>query len=247
VGRLRLQLLGTGDAFGSGGRLQTCFHVTDGVSNVLIDCGATSLTAIRRAGLSLADVDVILISHLHGDHFGGVPFVLLDASFAPPRSKPLLIGGPPGIEQRVFAMLETMFHRASERVRARVSVVFQELAASEQSVGPLRATAFEVVHPSGAPSFALRIGWNDKVVAFSGDTEWTDALLNVARDADLFLCECYSFEKTVPFHLSYRLITEKLDALHAKRVILTHMGAEMLAHRADAHLELAEDGMQLEV
>src|SRR5258708_29610500 len=99
---LRLTFLGSGDAFGSGGRLQTCMLVEGEGRRWLLDCGATSLVALRRAGIDPATIDAILISHPHGDHFGGVPFVLLDGQFRRGAPPPLVARPPPG-EARVAA------------------------------------------------------------------------------------------------------------------------------------------------
>jgi ribonuclease BN (tRNA processing enzyme) len=96
---LTLTFLGSGDAFGSGGRLQTCMLLESDGRRWLLDCGATSLVALRRAGVDPATIDAILISHLHGDHFGGVPFVLLDGQFRR-GARPLVIAGPRGVEAR---------------------------------------------------------------------------------------------------------------------------------------------------
>ena len=76
---MRLRFVGCGDAFGSGGRGNTCFHVTGGEVNFLIDCGASSMVAIRKWGVDPNAISTVLVSHLHGDHFAGLPFFLLDA------------------------------------------------------------------------------------------------------------------------------------------------------------------------
>jgi len=78
---VQLQFIGSGDAFGSGGRNNTCFHVVGENVNLLIDCGASSLPALKRAGISREAIDLILITHFHGDHFAGLPFFLPDAQF----------------------------------------------------------------------------------------------------------------------------------------------------------------------
>ena len=73
---MRLQFLGSGDAFGSGGRFNTCMLVESEFGAFLIDCGASSLIAMRKYGIDPNRIDTVFISHLHGDHFGGLPFLI---------------------------------------------------------------------------------------------------------------------------------------------------------------------------
>ncbi len=87
---MRVTTVGSGDAFGSGGRFQTCIalaaHSAD-VPSVLLDCGATSLTALRQQQIDLNQIEAVLVTHLHGDHFGGLPFLVLGA-VPPPYPRP---------------------------------------------------------------------------------------------------------------------------------------------------------------
>jgi len=106
---MQLQFIGCGDAFGSGGRFNTCFRVTASKTNFLIDCGASSLVAMRKLGIEPNSIPTIFITHLHGDHFGGLPFLLLDAQFASRRATPLTIAGPPGLKARLEAAQEVLF------------------------------------------------------------------------------------------------------------------------------------------
>ncbi len=94
---MRLQFIGSGDAFGSGGRFNTCFHLTGARTNALIDCGASSLIALKKAGVDRNAIGAILVTHFHADHFGGIPFFVLDAQLVAKRTNPLLIAGPPGL------------------------------------------------------------------------------------------------------------------------------------------------------
>jgi ribonuclease BN (tRNA processing enzyme) len=87
----------------------------------------------------------------------------------------------------------------------------------------------EVVHPSGAPSTALRISKNGSLFAYSGDTGWTDRLIAVADGADLFTIECSSGEARLPHHLDWPTLKANLSRLRAKRVAVTHMGDSALA------------------
>ncbi|MDO8615247.1 MAG: MBL fold metallo-hydrolase [Dehalococcoidia bacterium] len=242
-----IRFLGSGDAFGSGGRFQACIHVRTSAAGVLLDCGASSLIAMRRFGVDPNNIDAIVLSHLHGDHFGGIPFFILDAQFLSRRERPLVIAGPPGTEPRVKQAMEVLFPGSSQ-TQQRFEVRFVELQPSVHAeIAGVTATVFEVVHASGATPYALRVEVDGKTVAYSGDTEWTNALLDAARDADLFICEANFFEKKVPFHLDYTTLMANRDRLACKRLILTHMNSDMLSRASNLELEAAEDGMEVVV
>jgi ribonuclease BN (tRNA processing enzyme) len=242
-----LQFLGSGDAFGSGGRFQTCIHVRAPAGGLLLDCGASSLIAMRRFGVEPNDIDAILISHVHGDHFGGIPFFILDAQFLSKRERPLLIAGPPGIEGRVRQAQEALFSGSSE-TQQKFDLQFLEWHDRRRTKsGEVEVTPFEVVHGSGAAPFALRVEVESKTIAYSGDTEWTDTLLEAANGADLFICEANFYDKKVKFHLDYKTLLEHRERLACRRLMLTHMNSEMLARLADLDVEAAEDGKVVEV
>ncbi len=233
--------LGSGDAVGSGGRFQTCILVTSSATRFLLDCGASSLIAMKRQGISPATIEAILVTHLHGDHFAGIPFFILDAQFSR-REVPLLIAGPPGVQARVRDAMEILFPRSSETVQ-RFSITYVELPASTPSqVGALRVTAEPVVHFCGAPPYALRIECGGRTIAYSGDTEWTETLVKVSAGADLFICEAYFFDKKMRFHLDYQSLLEQEGKLGYKRLVLTHMSDDMLRRLSEVRAEFAEDG-----
>jgi len=247
---MKLTVVGSGDAFGSGGRLQTCYHVTLPGEEVLIDCGATAVIGMQRLGLDPDRVSTIFISHLHGDHFGGLVWWLLYAHYVTKRTAPLTITGPAGIAERFAAAAEALFP-GSAKTERRFEMRFLEYAeATPLTVGSVRVTPFEVSHPSGAPPYALRLESGGKILSFSGDTEWVESLLPTAKGADLFIAECFSFDVQVGYHMTWRNIEKNLDRLGAKRVMLTHMSDAMLAQRGevrDPRVILAQDGMTLDI
>ena len=244
--QIQLQLLGSGDAFGSGGRFQTCIRLTGPGGSLLIDCGASSLIAMKRAGVDPGEIGWVVLSHLHGDHFGGLPFLILDGQFTR-RTRPLVIAGPPGVKARVEAAMEVFFP-GSAGVARRFAIEFIELPERAPTpVGPATITPFEVAHVSGAPSYALRAEYAGKIVVYSGDTEWCESLVEAARGADLFVCEAYFFEKKIRYHLDYKTLRQHLGRLDCRRVILTHMSQEMLARLGEVDLEHAEDGQVIVV
>lgn len=213
---------------------------------LLVDCGATSLVAMQRAGIDPATIEAVAVTHLHGDHFGALPFLILDGQFRR-RVATLTVAGPPGIRARIDAAMEVFFP-GSSRVPRRFAVEYVELEGGiAATVGGMTVTPFAVVHPSGAPAHALRIDDGERVVTYSGDTEWTDRLLDAVRGADLFVCEAYAYDRVVKFHLSHETLRTHRDALGCRRILLTHMGPEMLARRADSAFECAHDGMVIEV
>lgn len=243
---LTVQFVGSGDAFGSGGRFQACISLRWTHSHVLLDCGATSLVALKRLGLAPSSIDAVVISHLHGDHFGGIPFLVLDQQFAR-RERPLLVAGPPGLRERVLQAMEVLFP-GSAQVQRRFELRLLELPERSPSrVGPVEVTAVPVVHASGAPAYGLRLTADSTVVAYSGDTEWTDTLLEVAAGADLFICEAYVVDKPIKYHLSYAVLEQHRARLACRRLVLTHPSADLLDRRADIHAELAEDGLVLTI
>src|SRR2546428_12368390 len=227
--QVRLQFLGSGDAFGSGGRFQTCLHLSGPGEPFLIDCGAASLIALKRAGLDPSEIGCVLLTPLHGDHFGGLPFLILDGQFSR-RTRPLLIGGPPGVGDRVEAAMEVFFPGSSkvERRFAVDFVAFRERVPA--MVARATVTPFIVKHASGAPAYALRVEYGGKVITYLGDTEWTESLIEAARGADLFVCEAYFFEKKIKYHLDYRTLQAHAGEIGCRRLVLTHMGPDMLSH-----------------
>jgi ribonuclease BN (tRNA processing enzyme) len=242
VSEVRLRFLGSGDAFGSGGRFQTCFHVETGDLRFLIDCGASVMIAMKRGGIVPNLVDVILVTHLHGDHFGGVPFFLIDARHVSRRDRPLTIAGPPGIERRLADTMEALFP-GSHAKPYDFPVRYVELRPRRRDeIESLAVTPFTVVHPSGAPSYALRVESGGKTLAYSGDTEWTEELVDAAREADLFICECFAYDEKVPYHIDYETLLANRDRLECRTLVLTHMGETMLSRLDSIDIECAEDG-----
>ena len=244
---VRLTFLGCGDAFGSGGRLNTCFFVRAPSARFLIDCGATSLVALHARGLTTDDVDAILVTHFHGDHYGGLPFLFLDAARRRGRERPLTVVTPRGGRERKRTLMEQLYPGMSAAMdeldlRFECYESYQELA-----IGSLTVSAHPVAHSDAALSHGLRIAVDDRVIGFSGDTTWTDELRSIADGADLMICDCNFFETQAATHLDYRTLERHLPALGARRLVLTHLGEEMLGNLDRVELTCAEDGMAVVV
>lgn len=245
---MKLTFLGSSDAFGSGGRLQTAFHVAHAGGEFLIDCGATTLLGLEREGLDPNRIGHIFITHLHGDHFAGLVWWLIHANHMAGRTAPLTITGPVGIEARFNAAVEALYPGASATPRAYALSFLEYRERQPLITGGVTVTPFEVSHPSGAPPYALRIEAGGKIVTFSGDTEWVESLLDASRGADLFIAECFGYDRPVRYHMDWRVIERNLPAIDAKLVVLTHMGPEMLKRQSEIsapRVMLAYDGLKI--
>ncbi len=240
---VKVHFLGSGDAFGSGGRNQTAYLLEDRSRLHLLDCGPSTLPALRRAGLDPADLDAVILSHLHGDHFGGLPFFFIHYLYDRPRRRPLEVAGPPGTESRVRDLMRLMYGK-----KELTFVRFVEMEPDAvTTVAGAEVLAFRVPHQTDAVSLGLRVTVAGRTVLFSGDSSWTDQFITHSRGADLFICECCHYDDPSPSHMSYVDIAARRERLECKQLILTHMGEEMLARRGSLPVVTAEDGLVVEL
>ncbi len=244
---VKVKFLGSGDAFGSGGRLQSCIIVKARECQFLMDCGASSMIALRRHDIDPNDIELILVTNLHGDHFGGIPYFIVDAQINRKRTAPLTIAGPPGIADKFKNVIEATFPGTAE-MKMKFQLEIAELPeGTPWHYENLIVTPFPVVHAEGDPHQALKIVCDDKVIAYSGDTEWTDCLIPLADVSDLLIIEAYFFDKKVKYHLDYQTLLSKSGMLHSKKIVVTHMTEDMLARVDDIEFSYAEDGKTFEI
>lgn len=235
-----VQVIGCGDAFGSGGQINTCFYIKRSSVQLLIDCGATTLPALKKQQIEIREIDLVIITHFHGDHYGGIPYILLDLAING-QQKPLTIISPPGCRERVIKLLDLLYPGSA--VLEKLEVEFREYQPYQiHHVGEITLTAFPVIHSEDALPHGIRLKIGDKIIAYSGDTEWTDSLIEICANADLFICECNFYHSQVKGHLNYLELQQNLSLLQFKRILLTHFGQEMLNNLEDVRLDYATEG-----
>lgn len=245
TGPVRITVLGSGDAFGSGGRLQSCYAVEGERVAFLLDCGATVLPALKHCRIDTGRIDFILISHLHGDHFGGLPFLLLEYLYENPRERPLVVAGPPGIGDRTRTVFAALYHEAAARALP-FSLEFRELQPGKvETIGGVEVLPFSVPHQSTGMSLGFRVGLDGRRILYSGDSAWSEDFVALSQGTDLFLCECCFYDTEVPYHTNYRELAGHAARLECKRLVLTHLGREILNARKAVSLECVEDGAVL--
>lgn len=243
---MKLHILGCGDAFGSGGRNQSAYLVEADDRRFLLDCGSTTLLAMKRAGIDPRRLDAVFISHLHGDHFGGLPFLFIEFLHRRPREKPLHIAGPPETEEKVNQLFRLMYggSTASELPPVDYHILHPGKSAVIEGIEVL---PFRVPHQTHEISLGLKIQCAGKQILFSGDSAWSEIFIEHARGVDFFLCECSFYDQAAGNHVRYVELLKALPRLECKKLVLTHLGEEMLARKKDLAVTVAEDGMVIEI
>jgi ribonuclease BN (tRNA processing enzyme) len=240
-----LTCLGTSDAFGSAGRHCAGYLLDTPQGSVLIDAGPGILTALKAQQRQPDEIDAVLLSHLHGDHFGGVAFLILEFSYETRRERPLVVVGPPDTERRVFEL----YHALYAEMRGKplpFELRFVEMTdGSATEVMDVEVESFRVPHQETAVSLGYRVRTGDGALAYSGDTAWTPDLLRHSSGCDLFVCECTTFDSEVPRHVRYLDIAANRASFDCGRLVLTHLGREMRARSGEIPDELANDGLKL--
>jgi ribonuclease BN (tRNA processing enzyme) len=244
---VKITFVGSGDAFGSGGRHNTCILVETPDLCFAIDFGASSLIALKALGIPHNKIDVILLTHLHGDHCGGVSGLLMDGMLGAKRQTPLTIAGPKGTTAHLPKVQEALYPGSQVMTpKFTVETIDMEVMIPHEIKG-VKITTYPAIHTKATNPTSMRVEVADKVIAYTGDSAWTEHIPELARGADLFISECYFFAKSVPFHMNYPDLVEHRGEIDAKRIVLTHMGPEMLASQDEVPEQCAHDGLVIEL
>ena len=228
--------LGTGDAFGSGGKRPAAIFLRAAgrPRGILLDAGPGCHAALRQHGLSVGDLAAVVLSHFHGDHFAGLPFLELDARRTG-RPERLAVFAPPGGRDRIEALRRCLYREKPEGFRAEIREILPgETVSLPEAAGGGAAVPFPADHQPGAWAFGWKLRFGGRTIVYSGDTAFTDRLVRESGDADLLIQECTSLE-ALPGHTSHADLRRAAGRITARRVLLVHTGEDVLEAR-DPHL-----------
>jgi len=238
---VEVTFIGSGDAFGSGGRLQPCILLSDEGLHFTLDFGLTSLIGLRQQDIAANTIDAVVLSHLHGDHCGGVPFLLMDGMLGSKRKTPLTIIGPEGVASHIRNLQEALFP-GSHIMKPVFPVEYIEIDTDVPvRFRNLLISAVEAKHTESTNPLALKIETGNKRIVYTGDGELTDRLVELSSGADLLIAECYFYDKPVRWHLNY----PDIKHLKAEKTVLTHMHENMLRHKDEVPETCAYDGLKI--
>jgi len=238
---VQLHVIGSGDAFASGGKANTCFLVKSQKNNFLIDCGASSLVELKRLGYSTRNIDFIIISHFHGDHYGGLPFFLLDKFFNEKRERELPIVSPKGGRDRILDSVKAFYPAACQKIES-MDIHFMEYESGPVTIDGIKINSLPVIHAEPSRPHAIKIEVEDKIISYSGDTEWTENLVEISKGADLFICECNNYDQRGPGHMDYLTLIQKFKSFDCKNIALTHLGESMIQNQNEIEMRVLSDG-----
>jgi ribonuclease BN (tRNA processing enzyme) len=242
---VKLTVVGSSPAWPNPGGAQSGYLVDDGEKRLLLDCGPGVLPRLRTSADGWPRVDAIAITHFHLDHWGDLVPWVWGLQFGPAADLDAPDLWVPHGGRETLARLgeelgqRDMFERAFRIFEYREGDAF---TAAGHEVTPLRVLHYQML------AFGFRVAQNGTVLAYSGDSGPTPALSELARDADLFLCEATLLapnpEGGTRGHLSAGEASEAFEAAGAKRLLLTHRPAE---RPLEDGFELAYDGLVLEL
>ncbi|HWE24182.1 MAG TPA: MBL fold metallo-hydrolase [Myxococcales bacterium] len=259
----RVVALGSADAFSSAARGNTCWLIEDGAPLCVVDFGPTALLAMRRLGRDPQELQAVHITHLHGDHIAGWPFLLVDAVYRARRTAPLTVAGPLGTRDRLQALWAASYADAAAKELPFPLEVRELLPGDTAEVCGRRIEALGAFHQRPPHvALSLRVHGPAGILAFTGDTGPHAGLTSLARGARLLCSECTELRTPASAasgaspdypaeagrrHLSWDDLRSLLPTLGVPLVALGHLGSEVRAAAESIEAEARALGLNLRV
>jgi ribonuclease BN (tRNA processing enzyme) len=255
---MKLTVIGSADAFNSAGRGNSCYVLESaGAGKVMIDFGPTALLGLRRQGIPPNELSGVVFTHLHGDHTGGFPLLVIDALYNSRRQTELAVLGPTLTRQMLDGLMRVTYGDLKDAVDKGLLLAIDEfIPGEERAFHGYRVRAFAAEHMQ-LPHRPLCLRFEDpsgRAVAFSGDTRICPGLLAAADGADLLVADCSRLAAPAGQHATWEEWQAILPELKARSLLLTHLGLDVRAELpglasspAPLPLRFADDGLVVEL
>ncbi|HEX6030690.1 MAG TPA: MBL fold metallo-hydrolase [Tepidiformaceae bacterium] len=219
---MNLTFIGTGNAFAPGGSCYNGFLVN---GRFLFEAPPSAMPSLNKLGLDANELEAVIISHHHGDHFLGLPFLLLHWKYMG-RTRPIRIIGPPGTS--------ALAQDIGLKVYPGLLDIAYEIEWIEATPGQsIEAGSGLVIEPV-AVEHDQRLDWslgylcrlNGRSFGYTGDSRICDGVLDLARRSDVLVSECASVDETIDVHMNLRDDIPVVRAVMRpeSQLILTHLG-----------------------
>jgi ribonuclease BN (tRNA processing enzyme) len=221
---LELSFIGSGNAFAAGGRYWSSFLAN---GRYLFDAAPTLLPHLKRVGTPLTDIEVIFISHFHGDHFMGLPYLLLEYTYLTERHDDLWIVGPPGVEEKIESFSNQCYPEITREAGYRRRYV-EAHPGADQFVNEIAFRAYPMNHVTDKlKCFGYRVHIGGVSLAYTGDTMFCEEIFDLAEGARVLVADCTYADGAGPEHMGLddlRVIRERLPT--ETTIVLTHLNGE---------------------
>ena len=231
---MKFTFIGTGNAFAQLGRFQPAHWMTVNNSHILWDCGNTALAAIKKFNLPITQLQTIFISHFHGDHILGLPFIFLDRIYLNPVDTKIQVYGFKGIKKVIDSLMTSIYPAQANQVDQVADI--HELSTDTTIILPMGIVKTTKSNHTDNSLFFKFIPNNHTtkdlpVVAYTGDNELTQEQLPFLKDVDVLITECTDWDQTGGNHTSWSLLKtflSDLRSLGVKKIILVHLGERVI-------------------
>lgn len=221
---MELTFIGSGNAFTSGGRYWSSFLVD---RKYQFDAPPTLLPHLKQLGIPLAELEVIFLTHFHGDHFMGLPFLLLEYVYLTPRTRDLHIVGPPGVQEWIEDFSNRCYPEITRDAGYR-RIYIEAKPGTDQRAGPISFRAVPMNHVKGSlQAFGYRAQINGKTIAYTGDTMFCDEIVELAQGCQVLVVDCTYTEGSGPEHMGLddvKVIRQRISP--DITMILTHLNGD---------------------
>ena len=239
--------LGTGNAVNSACKANQAVLFKLGSKNILIDCGPTTLYCFKKHNIDPNNIDSILFTHYHGDHFIGSIFLDLAFVIEYFRKKSIIYGAGQGLYDHFYKSYQICFEDFFPNNS--FPRIFQEYCTDKiyELYEGIKIYTFKMSHRK--ESLGYRIEFDNKVVAITGDTKWNDNIIKLSNNADLLIVECSFYEKPLKEmpHISYEELAYRAKLLNVSNVVLIHADKTLLSKRSRLKFQIMDDGMKIDI
>ena len=221
---MEITFLGSGNAFAAEGRYWSSFLVD---KKYLFDAPPTLLPHLKQLEVPLTGIEVIFLSHHHGDHFMGVPFLFLEYMYMTERTNDLYVVGPPGVQEWIEDFADRCYPNIARDAGYR-RIYIDANPSQEQKAGPVSFWSVPMCHVTESmDAFGYRATIGGKTVAYTGDTMFCEEVISLAKDTDVFIVDCTYSDGCGPEHMGLddvKVIRKRIAP--ETTMVLTHLGGQ---------------------
>lgn len=186
---------------------------------ILLDCGFTVPHHYLALNPDPDELEIVWISHFHGDHFFGMPLLLL-WFWEMARQKPLNIMGPAGLETKIKQAMELAYPNFLPRLG--FPLVCSEVEPGRREI--ISDTAWQAApNEHSEPCLSMRLELENKAIFYSGDGRPTPMTRRLAQGCDIIIHEAYGLEDTTPGHGSIAACLDFARNAGVNRIALVHL------------------------